>query len=436
MPLVLLLLAALAGPATVTVDLDTWRALQEAASPADLPPGPRPAHASHRSVTLIVAQDHVRVEATWRIQPGDTTWFAEPLLGPSARPESLLWDGRSARAHALRDGYVAVERLTGPVSVEAVATLAWDGSGVLPIHLFAATRGELRVEVDGPRRPQLTGHAVDLGGARFWTGSDRLGLSLVEESPDPPAILLGEIATGVTYGDGLVHGRARVRVVPRRGSLETIVLHHEGLGDVRVRGQDVASVTQEAGTIRVGLTRARESVVALELDWTRPTQAAEPLPILRLDDVVRTESWLQVARSGDDEVVPRAQGRRAARGDLPPWAARLVSGPVVATWGPEPVTSGSVTRAATRPEDTPVVVRVADYVAAVSPEGRVIVRGRYTVRSDGASFLRLTPPPGARLLAARVDGHDTPPLRMHDGTWRLPLRRSIASVGGPIAFPV
>jgi tetratricopeptide (TPR) repeat protein len=439
-----LAIVLLAATPTVTLDLDSWRLLVAAAAdPEPEAETPLEPYASRRDVRLVVHEDHVRVEVSWRIEPGDAAWFVEPLLGPAARPESVTWDGRRARAHALRRGYVVVEPLDGSVTVGAVATLEWDGVGVLPIHLLKAVRGNLRVEIPGrDLRAELVGWAVSAGDGRFWTGSDRLGLSLVPRKvPAPRPILLGEIATGVTYGDAVAQGQARVRVVPRRGTVDRIVIRHRGLGeDVRVDGPDVASARIDADRIVVELVRPRETVVEITLKWTRSLDddpATEPIPILSLEGVVHTEAWLQVARTGDGEVLPRVRGTRAARTALPEWANGLVSGPVVASYGPEPARGGRVSLPRFQLDDgPPAVVEIADYAAAVSPQGRVLVRARYTVRSDRARFLHLVPPPGARLLAVRVDGRDTRPLRMDDGRWRLPLARSVASVGGLISFPV
>ncbi len=79
MPLfLLLLLVPPAAAATVTVDGGRWSALQDADPPR---PEPRRAHAAERDVALEVVGDRVLIRATWRIDPGEAVWFAEPVIG-------------------------------------------------------------------------------------------------------------------------------------------------------------------------------------------------------------------------------------------------------------------------------------------------------------------------------------------------------------------
>lgn len=60
---------------------------------------------------------------------------------------------------------------------------------------------------------------------------------------------------------------------------------------------------------------------------------------------------------------------------------------------------------------------------------------RYEVRNDRASHLGIVPPPGVRIVGARVFGETARPARDGDG-WMIPLERSLETVDGLVSFPV
>ncbi|MCA9638630.1 MAG: hypothetical protein KC420_21520, partial [Myxococcales bacterium] len=83
-----------------------------------------------------------------------------------------------------------------------------------------------------------------------------------------------------------------------------------------------------------------------------------------------------------------------------------------------------------------VVVDVAGITIAASREGRVLMRAHYEVRNERAAHLRITPPPGMKILGARVAGETALPARGPDGAWLIPLKRSIETVKGALSFAV
>jgi len=81
-------------------------------------------------------------------------------------------------------------------------------------------------------------------------------------------------------------------------------------------------------------------------------------------------------------------------------------------------------------------VDVADYTVAATDSGLELVRARYRVLNDRARWLRVVPPPGSRLLAARVSARAAVPVSGDQPGWLLPLPRSVEVLDGLIAVPV
>lgn len=427
--LLLLLIAAPASASTVTMDGARWSSLQpDRPEPAD-PLQPR---VVDRTVSLRVGPERVDVDATWRIDPGERTWFAERILGFDASIEQVWWNGRPARAHAVRRGYMVLERPRGPSTLRVVASVP---------------RGAALDLLDAPRGvAALIGEDVALGGRAVPEG-DRWRLPpgplVVQAAPPtarPGSLIDAHVAVGLTVEDGVAAGRARVRWVPRRGVLQTLQLRAGDVGeDLQVEGPDVAQVSRAGGLITVALRAPLEQPTWLDLRWTTSLPDADEarlaVPSLEPVGVHRVERSLQLARSGEREVVPELTGRAVASWELPESAQGLVVGTPTAAWqGP---VRGSIGLLRYVPADSPpAIVDVAEYTAAASDGGRVLVQARYAVRSDRAPALVLTPPPGVTLLAVRVDGRAEPPALTADGRWRVSLPRSVESVDGLVSFPV
>jgi hypothetical protein len=428
-PLILLLL--LSPPAlasTVTIDGDRWRDLQpEDEAFADL----RRPHATERDVDLIVLDDRVLIHATWRIDPGEETWFAERIIGFDAAVEGVYWNGRPAHAHAVRRGYLVLERLDGPATLELVASVPRSDR---PIALLPASRG----------RATLTGEDVELGGGAVALGPGyQLAGPLVVQPKRPPppsgSLTDARVGLGLTIEDGSVSGRGRIELVPKRGALASVSFTAAGVGaDLTVSGPDVATVERSGDRFDVTLRAEFRRRVTLDLAWTSTLPdkevASVAVPKLHLLSVHRTQTTLQLARSGEREVVPQIRGQAIASRDLPEWGLGLVAGqPTAAFAGP----SGTVDLLRFQPADgPPAIVDVAEYTAAATAEGRTLMKARYAVRADRAAALEVTPPPGCTLLAVRVDGRTEPPSITSTGAWRVPLPRSVESVDGLLSFPV
>jgi len=154
--------------------------------------------------------------------------------------------------------------------------------------------------------------------------------------------------------------------------------------------------------------------------------------------VTGTRAALQLARSGDVEVLPTLTGwTPTASTELAPWARGLVDGTPTASWVGSGRSGGSLALLRYVPLQGPeIVVDVAEVLLATSRDGRVLLRARYEVSNERASVLRVHLPDDARLLALRVGDQPVATTFDRDGALRIPLRRSIESLGGLLSFPV
>jgi len=247
---------------------------------------------------------------------------------------------------------------------------------------------------------------------------------------------------GLTVGEGALQGRARVRWALRQGRLARVALRVADTGeDLSVSGANVADWSRTGDRVVVELRRPVEGAVTVELSWTRPLGDGEtdrvPVPRIAPEDAFRTTAALQIARDADLEILPRVAGwSPVAASELPPVAEGLVRGTPTASFTTPRVAGGYLDLLRFVPvSGPPLVVDVASVQITASLEGRTLTRAHYTVRNEQAAFLRLTPPPGARIVGIRVQ--DAPVTPSLDGaTWRIPLPRSLETVDGLLAFPI
>lgn len=450
-------------PREVSIDGARWetlRALAEFEEPTEKPPGP---WAAERQVQIERASDGVRLRVTWTITTIEAGWWTGPLIGPvpGMRVESVTWQGRELGVTRTPTGEdVAVQMpaksrgaLTLVVFVPA-DQLPGGVDGRLDVWLMPAVRGELRV---AGRRPEgqvaelvVDGEARRMLEDRFWAGEAQLSLGWVDEktagqdqAQGPLAV--AQTAVGLTFGDGEVRGRARVSWLLRRGALDRVSIDTAGLGrDLELVGPNVRAWTRSGDRIDIELEQPADGRVDVELRWTQglPDEAEAQLAAPRIapQQVYRTESFMQLARDGELEVVPALAGWSAvARAELPDWASGNIEGTATATYRHDSEnSSASFELLRFVPlSGPPVLVDVAAYEVATTDEGRSLVHARYDVRNERASHLRLELPSGSRMLGVRVNGETVTPTReTNSSAWRIPLVRSLESVKGSLSFPV
>lgn len=459
----------------VSIDGARWqqlRELAEAEAPIVRPPGP---WAVDRRVAIERASDGLRIRVTWTLAAIESGWLNDALIGPitGLRVESLRWRGRElAVAHTDAGEAVALEMAANSrgelelVAFIPVAQLQSGLDGSLELALMPAVRGELRVtgnEAPAGRVPELTIYSSDGGSERasearrliddrFWAGEQRLRLDWVEpksiDASSQGPLAVAQTAVGLTFGDGELRGRARVSWLLRRGQLDRVSIEAAGLGrDLELAGPNIHAWSINGDRIDIELKEPADGRIDIDLRWTQGlasgAEARLAAPLIKPQQAYRSETFLQIARDGELEIVPKLAGVAAlASTELPEWAGGFIQGSPTASYRidrDDPSSSFELLRFVPL-SGPPVMVDVAAYEIATTDEGRSLVHARYDVRNERASHLRVQLPDGSRLLGVRVNGEATTPARdAHTGaheTWRVPLVRSLESVKGSLSFPV
>lgn len=439
----LLSLAWGAPEPTVTLRGDTWaRLLPE----APVLPTPPPARVVHWDVRLCWDGEAVQIQASWTVHTDRPEWVAVPLFGPRVHIVDARWNGE--RAHLLaQSGTRATGWVDGTVIITVQAVLPGDPTkGPLPLTLGAATSGEVRLEVP----PGLRGTVRAPGGValpdRLLTGADVLIVQVGLPAPrarDRSLLATATTGLGLTVGEASIEGRARMTWALRRGRLDRVTFTARGIGDdLEVKGAQVASWSWSADRVEVVLKESERALIALDLSFSVPLPQEEAssisLPELTPVGVARSEATVQIAREAEIEVVPELTGWEAISSlDLPEYGEGLVAGaPTAAFRVGAGARSGSLSLLRYVPAAQPaVMVDVASHVVAVAQDGRVLSRVLLTTRNERAPFLRVSLPPGHRVISARVDGEATNLIRGADGL-QLPLPRSLETLEGLISFPI
>jgi hypothetical protein len=454
------------GSRQLSIELARWQALRELAEaeqPVVKAPGP---WAADRQVEIERVTDGVRIRVTWQFETIEPGWIAGPLIGPitGMRVESATWRGRNVGISSTPSG----EEITLEMAAESrgelklvvfvpADQLAGGVDGNLDMWLMPAVHGELRqTKATAPegRVAELVadGHARREIDGRFWAGEAQLSLNWVDANQPSTeveqSLAVAQTAMGLTFGDAEVRGRARVSWLLRSGRLDAVSIDSTGLGsDLEVAGPNVHEWARNGDRIDITLKEAVDGRIDVDLRWTQAlsTEAAAQFAAPRIapQQVYRTESFMQIARDGELEVIPELSGWSAvARAELPDWASGYIQGTATASYRRD--TDDQSARfdllRFVPVSGPPVMVDVAAYEIATTDEGRSLVQARYDVRNERASHLGLELPEGARMLGVRVNGEAVTPTRDADSAqteiWRIPLVRSLESVKGSLSFPV
>jgi hypothetical protein len=452
----------------VSIEGERWarlRAMAEVEAPVEKPPGP---WAAERQVRIERSTDGLRIRVTWTLETIEAGWWTGPLIGPMTglRVESVTWRGRDVGITRTPAGEEVTLKMTaeGRGDLQLVAFVPGDQvpggvTGNFNVWLMPAVRGELRLDgaaAEG-RVPELIAddqvrRVID---GRFWAGEAQLAVNWVDakQGTDPleGPLAVAHSSVGLTFGDGELRGRARVSWLLRRGQLERVTLDTAGLGrDLEVVGPNVHAWVRDGDRIEIELKDPVDGRVDVDLRWTLglsgAAEAKLAAPRITPQQAYRTETFMQVARDGELEVLPELSGWSAvAQAELPDWAGGHIQGTPTATYrrdNDDPRASFELLRFVPL-SGPPVVVDVAAYEIATTDEGRSLVQVRYDVRNERASHLRLALPQDSRMLGVRVNGETVTPARDASSTtaspreaWRIPLVRSLESVTGSLSFPV
>ena len=213
---------------------------------------------------------------------------------------------------------------------------------------------------------------------------------------------------------------------------------------VAVSGPDVREVRTDGSTVSVFFRGAISGRTRLKLNYELP--AANGAASLGRPEI-RGGRWsggtlVITNTAGGSEIQPAAMSgfKEIALGDIPRSASAILAGKAVLAYS---ITSPQWSARAESMNLGEFAIKqtIADsarYQFAYRPDGTVICRADYEIRNRNRQFLRVTLPPGAKVLLARVSEKSRPmtPLPGNKGEYLMPLERSTASVMGLVSFPV
>jgi hypothetical protein len=249
------------------------------------------------------------------------------------------------------------------------------------------------------------------------------------------------ITSVIGLGEEISQVSAAVRVDVLQGLAREIVLAVPPLLVVNeVNGPTVGEWNMADGLLHVRLLDpvATETSFIVQGEARVPREGAVSVPLLRMPAAERETGGVAVDVVGAGEIA-----ERTTRGLEPADPSEL--GDVVA--GRE---SPSMMAFRLRPDArneprslavtvvryTPQAVLVANveearYRALIAEDGSVLVQGRYAVRNNQRSFLKVTLPPGASVWSAEVGGRPTRPGSAEPGSVLLPLEKGRAGEDAP-----
>ena len=213
---------------------------------------------------------------------------------------------------------------------------------------------------------------------------------------------------------------------------------------LEVSGPDVREVRTNGGDVSVFFRGAIGGRTNLRLNYE--LSAAKGAADLGRPEI-RGGRWsggtlVITNTAGGSEIQPAAMSglKEIALGDIPRAASAILAGKAVLAYS---IMSSQWSARAESMNLGEFAIKqtIADsarYQFAYRPDGTVICRADYEIRNRNRQFLRVTLPPGAKVLLARVSEKSRPmtPLPGKKGEYLLPLERSTASVMGLVSFPV
>ncbi len=434
---------------TVELSGERFVAVKAAAEPATVPaPGPTVAS---RALTLTRVEGGFELQGTFELDASEPGWYAGIVAGSGTRIEDADLGGRIAPILRTPAGTMFAAWIEGPTTLK-IRGFVDARPDTLELTTLPATRGRLRLRGDDrvlrwPSDTEDAPHGLAIVDGDVVGGAGSIRARLVEPGQAAPAggpLVMGHAGLGMTVGDAELSVRARLRWDVRRGSLSRVRAKVTGAGaDLQLVGPAVESWTRDGDELSITLAGETTDRVEVDLTWTRTigerAESSADVPRVEPLGVFRADGTLQLSRDGELEVVPEVDGWTAiAGGDLPAWGQGLVEGKATAAY--KTSTAGRAGRLDllrfVPVPGPPTVVDVADYEIATTEDGRVLLKARYEIRNERASHLRIEAPPGLTIIGARVEQDTATAAKDRAGAWRIPLKRSLETVGGLLSFPV
>jgi hypothetical protein len=442
----------------VVLPVDEYRALRDRANP----PAPQPP-ASPVDATLTRVDYDLRVEPDaivgralltidvirdgWtrvQIPPGLMVRDAQH----DGRPVSLI-EGPPPHVLLSRTGRVALtldivlplgastgsESITLPASASPItrATLTLPRGGVE----LSVSGGLISDRAESPSETRLTafgrpGQPLTLSWKRR-VDDRRAGQPLRTRARITSLVGLGEEVTQITVA---------VRVEVLEGIARDVVLAiPAGVVVNQVNGATVAEWNLVDGALMVRLLDpvSTEASFVVQAETRTPREGPLAVPLIRVPAAQRESGGIAVDVVGAGEI-----GERQARGLDPADVTELgeiVTGresPSMLAFRLKPI-AGSEPRSlnVTVVRYTPQAVLIANveearYRVLASEDGRLLVEGRYAVRNNQRSFLKVTLPPETTLWSARLAGRPVRPGVAEANAVLLPLEKGFAGEEAPI----
>ena len=234
-----------------------------------------------------------------------------------------------------------------------------------------------------------------------------------------PLRLRARVASVVSLGEDISLVTASVRIEVVQGLAREVTLAvPAGLVVNQVNGATIADWDLTAGSLRVRLLDpiSTETSFVVQGESRLPANGALAVPIVRVPSAEREAGGIAVDVLGAGEIA-RHQARGMDPADVSDLgdvvkgreSPSMVAFRLRAAAGHEPRSLNvSVVRY------TPQAVLVANieearYRALAAEDGRLLVQGRYAVRNNQRSFLKVTMPPGATIWSASVAGRPVRP---------------------------
>ncbi len=369
--------------------------------------------------------EHVELELVVRIEPLEAGWVDLRLLDGSVR----LYEDSEALVHMGSDGHWwFTEELDRPRTITLRGSVPRRGDSV-------------SLRTTPAVRQRALGLGEDLDFEVFGAVGDALPPSeLVEVSwkthvEKPVAIsrvVQGRVSTAAWIDEGDLRVRSAIRWTVRRGETDRFEVQLSGaLAELEVTGAGLERFDRSGDRLIIYPTESVDGVFEVLIDWRVPFKDKKAeLSQPRLPGTATSTATLTLAGDGEVLLSPEVDGLRgAALAELPGHARSVGDANPTAAW----TGSGTLSLKALQLsslEGPELVVDRAVCTEASSAGGRSLLRCQLDVRNASRQFLRVSPPGGSELWAARVNGEGVAPVVVEDGTMAVPLERSVETLSG------
>jgi hypothetical protein len=436
----------------VVLPVDEYKALRERANPQPPQPAPPPVDATLTRIDydLRIENDAVAGRALLTIDVMRDGWtrvqIPAGLLVRDARLDGQsvsLVEGPPPHVLLSRTGRVVLTLdialpLTASAGTESIALPA----SAAPISRAVLTlpRTGIDLSVAGGFTADRTESTTESRWTAFGRPSQPLTLSWKRKVDDrraeQPLRTRARVTTMVGLGEDVSQIAAAVRVEVLQGLAREVVLAiPQGVAVNQVNGATVGEWTLTSGVLRVRLLDpvTSETSLVVQGDMRTPRDGVVPVPLLRVPAAERETGGVAVDVVGAGEVAERAT--RGLEPTDPSELGEIIAGresPSMIAFRLRPL-SGSEPRslAVTVVRFIPQAVLIANveearYRALASEDGSLLVEGRFAVRNNQRSFLKVTMPPGATVWSAKVGGRPIRPGVAERGAVLLPLEKGRA----------